>query len=112
MRFWKIGLALVLIDFVALTAWALATGGGLGALVAMHTENPWAVQIFCDLVLALSIVCVFVWRDARARGRNPLPWVVATVFTGSIAPMLYFLLRPSEVAAVEPRVGAVTASRA
>jgi hypothetical protein len=95
MKFWKIGLGLVLLDFVALSVWALATGGGLGALVELHTESPWAIQISCDLVLALSMLSFFVWRDARENGRNPVPWLVATLFTGSIAPLLYFVLRPS-----------------
>lgn len=96
MKLWKIGLALVLVDFVALSVWALATGGGFGALVALHRESPWALQIAGDLVLALSMVSFFVWRDAKAHGRNPVPWLVATLFTGSIAPLLYFVLRPSE----------------
>ena len=91
----KIGLAIVFFDFVALTLWALATGGGLGALIDLHVQNPWAIQIFVDLVLALSVVSFFVWKDAKAHGRNPWPWLVATLFVGSISPLLYFLVRPS-----------------
>ena len=36
--------------------------------------------------------------DARARGVSPLPYLVMTVFTGSIGPLLYLLRRPSAVA--------------
>ncbi len=105
MSFAKIGLALVLVDFVGLTLWAAVTGGGLGSLVALHMESPWAIQILVDLVLALSMVSFFVWKDARAHGRNPVPWLVATLFTGSIAPLVYFLVRPSQtpvVAEIDP----------
>jgi hypothetical protein len=105
----KIGLTLVLVDFVALSLWAVVTGGGLGALVALLSESPWALQIGCDLVLALAMVSFFVWKDARARDRNPIPWVVATVITGSIAPLFYFVLRPSET---EADAGAASAGAA
>jgi len=35
-------------------------------------------------------VLAFLIRDAKAQGRNPWPWVIGTLFTGSIAPLLYF----------------------
>lgn len=95
MNIWKLGLGLVLLDFVALTLWAVVTGGGVQGLIAVHTDAPWALQIGADLILALSMVSLFLWRDAKARGTNPVPWIVATVFTGSIAPLTYLLLRPS-----------------
>lgn len=90
----RTGLFFVLVGFVAFSLWAVAAGGGLEGLIALHASSPWAIQIFLDLVLALSIVCVFVWRDARARGANPWPWIAATLLTGSIAPLTYFLVRP------------------
>ena len=85
---------LVLAVFVVFSAWVVATGGSLGEVVAIVTANPWTVQISVDLVLALSLVSIWLWRDARRRGRNPLPWLVATLLTGSIAPLTYLLLRP------------------
>lgn len=90
----RTGLALVLFVFVVFSLWAAVAGGGLQGLVDVHAGSPWALQIFVDLVLALTIVSVFVWRDARARGANPWPWIAATLFLGSIAPLAYFVVRP------------------
>ena len=84
----------VLVSFVAFSAWVVATGGTFSEVSAAFTANPWIIQASVDLVLALSLVCVWMWNDARSRGRNPLPWVVATLLTGSIAPLTYLLLRP------------------
>lgn len=89
----KLALFVILADFVAFTLWVLAKGGNLGQ-VMMLFRAPWAMQVALDLVLALSLVSVWLWTDARKRGRNPLPWVIATCITGSIAPLTYLLLRP------------------
>ena len=108
MNLTKWAVLIVLVDFVAFTAWVVATGGNVGEIIAAFSSNPWQLQVAIDLVLALSLVCVWMWNDARQRGANPLPWVVATAFTGSIAPLAYLLLRPS--AAGETTVQARTAN--
>jgi len=92
----KILLAFVLVDFVAFTGWVVATGGTFGEVYTAFAANPWTLQVAVDLVLALSMVCVWMWNDARKRGKNPVPWLVATLFTGSIAPLAYLLLRPTD----------------
>ncbi|MFQ5418182.1 MAG: DUF2834 domain-containing protein [Myxococcota bacterium] len=99
MNWIKIGLFVVLLDFVAFTAWVVATGGTPGEIVAAFSASPWTLQVAVDLVLALSLVCVWMWNDAKSRGANPVPWVAATVLTGSIAPLAYLLLRPRGAAA-------------
>ena len=100
----RIGLLVVLLAFLVLTLWALVTAGGLPAMAEVITWNAWGIQIFFDLVLSLALVCAFVWRDARTRGANPWPWIVATLFTGSIAPLTYFALRPGEPLPLEETV--------
>ena len=92
----KIGLSVLLVVFVAYTAWVLVNGGDLGTVSAAFGANPWIMQVTLDLVLALSMVCLWMWSDARKRGKNALPWIVATAFIGSIAPLTYLLLRPND----------------
>jgi len=85
-------LRVVLVLFVALSVAALAIDGLIGIVHAV-TYNWMSVQIFVDLVLAVAVIDVWVHRDARARGRNPWPWVVASLLTGMIAPLIYLLVR-------------------
>ncbi len=89
----RLALFIVLADFVGFTAWVVATGGGFAEIVAAFSTNPWILQVTIDLVLALSLSSIWIWNDARRRGKNPVPWIVATLFTGSIAPLTYLLLR-------------------
>lgn len=83
-----------LVAFGALTAvavWVDGIGGIFGSIV-----SSWgSAQIFADLVIALTMVMVWLYRDARAQGRNPWPWIVATLAVGAFSPLVYLLVRAS-----------------
>jgi hypothetical protein len=85
---------LTLIPFGALTATALWQYGYWG-IIAPHFQNFGAGQVFADLVIALVLVMVWMWQDAKAIGRNPWPWLVATLALGSFGPLVYLLTRKS-----------------
>lgn len=85
-------LIIVLIAFGALTAAALLHHGYWG-IFEPHFQTFAGAQVFADLVIALGIFLVWMWRDARATGRNPWPWLVFTLTTGSIGALLYLLGR-------------------
>lgn len=87
-----IALAL-LVDFVALQIYAFATAG-LDGLVALFTEaGPFTWVAMADLLIMLILASVWMYRDARARGRSPTPWLVLTWTTGSIGPLAYVIAR-------------------
>lgn len=88
----RILLTIVLALFGVLTAVALWQHGYWGILEP-HFRTSGAAQVFADLVIALTIVMVWMWRDARAMGRNPWPWIVATLALGSFGPLVYLLTR-------------------
>lgn len=104
----QIGLALVLADFLALTGYAVYHYGYL-AFFDIHAMNAIQVQIFVDLIIALTFVMVWMWRDARARGISPTPYLVATLLLGSIGPLVYAIRREASEprAAGEPLSAAV-----
>ena len=87
----QIILAIVLADFVALTAWAIYTTTW-SEFIGLFSE-PWMIQVSVDLVVALAIGCTLIWRDAKRRGINPLPYVVATACTGSPGALAYMIRR-------------------
>lgn len=85
---------ILLVPFGLLTAYALLQVGYVG-IFDYHRHSPAGWQVFADLVVALVLVMVWMVRDARHLGRNPWPWVVATLFLGSISPLLYLATSPA-----------------
>jgi hypothetical protein len=89
------GLVLVVtILFGALSAAALWQHGYWG-IFEPHFQSFGGAQVLTDLVIALSLVLVWLWRDAKALGRNPWPWIVVTLALGSFGPLFYLLTRPT-----------------
>ena len=84
----------VLADFSALTAYAVAQHGFVGVF-ALAFANAATITLSVDLVIALSLVAGWMWRDARERGVTPLPYLLLTMLLGSVGPLLYLVRRPS-----------------
>jgi hypothetical protein len=88
----RIALVVTLAGFAVLAALALWHHGYWGILEP-HFQTFGAAQVFADLVIALGLFLVWMWRDARASGRNPWPWLALTFATGSFGPLFYLLAR-------------------
>ena len=101
-------LAVVLADFVALSVWALAEVGYVG-LFRYQLGSPGGIQVIVDLVIALSLVMLWMFRDARERGTAFLPYALVTLTLGSIGPLLYLLVR--ELASARRTIPAVATAR-
>jgi hypothetical protein len=91
-------LGVVFALFAALNVYALWASGFSGLLEAITQGNAWNKVLGVDLMISLGLVLTWLWRDARARGGSPLPYVVLTALTGSIGPLLYLLRRPESAA--------------
>jgi hypothetical protein len=91
-------LVIVIVLFGALSAAALWQHGYFG-IFALHFRTFGGAQVLADLAIALVLVMVWMWRDARATGRNVWPWIAITLAFGSFGPLLYLLTRP-----VQPRM--------
>jgi hypothetical protein len=59
-----------------------------------------AAQIFSDLTVSLVLIAVWMLRDARERGTNAWPFVLAMLPLGSFAWMGYLLAREWRAPAV------------
>ena len=100
----QIALAVLLADFVALSAYAVANHGYLG-IFTQHLTNSAGIQVLTDLVVALGIVMVWMWHDARRHEINPVPYVLLTLGLGSIGPLAYLIRRfGRESAPAETRI--------
>ncbi len=85
---WLIGI--VLADFVALNAYVVYHYGYLG-FVQAALSNLAGIAVMVDLAIAVSLIAVWMWTDARRRGLNPAPYLVLSLFLGSVGPLAYLL---------------------
>lgn len=81
----------VLVPFFAFSIWVVARAG-VGGLIPILRE-PWGLQVFLDLVIAMTVASTVVARDARARGLQAWPWYLAMALLGSIGLLGYFVYR-------------------
>jgi hypothetical protein len=88
-------LAVLLVVFVAFTAWSLTVvaGQGFASLLSLVGREPWAAQLLVDLCLALVVAWSWLRHDARTRGITAWPYQVATVAVGSVAVLAYLIHR-------------------
>lgn len=90
---WKrLGLMVVLADFVALTAYAVYYHGYL-AFFDLHATNAIGVQVFTDLIIALGLFSLWMVRDAREHGISPVPYLLLILTLGSIGALAYLIRR-------------------
>ena len=92
----KTVLILVLIPFSVLSAAALWQVGYFG-LFTQQFANYGTWQVLADLLIAVTICMYWMWTDTQKTGRNPWPWLLLSLVSGSFGPLLYLLT--SKVAA-------------
>ena len=90
----QIVLAVILAGFLALTGYALWVHE-LVEFVELLMANAVTVLLAADLTIALTLVMIWMWTDARDRGVSPVPYVLLTLTTGSAGPLLYLIRRES-----------------
>lgn len=79
---------ILLIPFSLLTVYAIYKVGYIGVF-DYHRHSPAGWQVFADLVIACLLLLTWLVPHAKKNGRNPWPFVVITVFLGSLGPLLY-----------------------
>ena len=84
-------LVLALVALGALSAVAVARHGYVG-IFTMQLQTAAGLQVLVDLIIALVLVMVWMVHDARRTGRNPWPWLAATLALGSFGPLGYLLV--------------------
>ena len=88
----KVLISLVWLGFAALNFVGFLEAGYSGLFEYLKQMNVYGWILFVDLLIALTMVLIWVWKDARAHGRNPWPYTLLTVALGSLGTMLYVLL--------------------
>jgi hypothetical protein len=92
----QLGLEAVLLGFIALTAYAVYQHGYIGFFEQLLTTSSVTVATFVDLSIALGLIALWMWQDARERGVSPFPYIVLTFALGSVGPLLYLIRRAGQ----------------
>ena len=66
--------------FSGVTIWA----EGLMPVLANHTSNLWGVQVWWDLLIAVTVALFLIAPRARAQGMNLMLWTALILATASI----------------------------
>ena len=90
MNWKKAALGLVFLEFAAMTAWVLTQYSYL-AFFELIGANSATLLLSFDLVICLTLICIWMIRDARAQGRKALPYVIVAAAFGAAGPLLYLL---------------------
>ena len=82
----------VLVIFGSASIWLCFEEGYFG-FIHLALRERWGLQVLVDLTIALVLLMPHLIRDARARGIPAWPFVVTTVFLGSMGPLAYAVVR-------------------
>lgn len=85
-------LVVVIAAFGLLSTVAMLDVGYWGILKP-HFESWGAGQVLADLVILAVLSCIWMIRDARARGLIVWPYLAVTLVAGSFGPLLYLVVR-------------------
>jgi hypothetical protein len=84
--------AVVLVIFFSFSMYPVWKEGYFGFL-EVHSRGPWGVQVLADLVISLTLFQCWMVPDARRRGLPAWPFLLATLFLGSIGALAYLVVR-------------------
>ena len=82
----------LLVPFLALTAYVLATVGLVGFYAEM-LRSASTVLASTDLTLSLGLIAFWMYADSRESGTPFLPYLVVTALLGVAGPLLYLVHR-------------------
>jgi Terpene cyclase DEP1 len=82
----------LVVPFLAFTAYVLETAGLLGFYAEM-LRSPSTLLASTDLTLSLGLIAFWMYGDARETGTPFLPYAVITAVLGVAGPLLYLVHR-------------------
>ena len=88
---------IVLCLFMGFTFWVMAGADqSLLAFGAQLMSSPDTAQVVIDLYILAALACVWMYQDAKSRGKGwgyLIPFFVVTAVFVSAGPLLYLVLR-------------------
>ena len=92
MKLRTFSLVAVFAAFTIYTAFVVADHGYTG-FISLAMGGGWGLQIFIDLVIALTLFLIWMVPDARGRGIPYAPYAILVLAAGSIGALAYLVHR-------------------
>ncbi len=77
--------------FAMVNVYAVFSGGPSSFFHLLESENPWFLVGAFDLLIALGLSCIWMYQDARKKGKSAAGYIILTCLTGSIGTLLYLI---------------------
>ncbi len=81
--------------FLLISGYAIYKSGLATGLTIMTSPEPWELQMMADIVIGFSFAIAWMVQDAKKLGRSATPFIVLTLLTGGLGPLLYVATRKS-----------------
>ena len=101
MTFKQLCLWIIVISFSLFSSWVMWEIGYMGIWQAGLVSSG-SLQILLDLAICCLLICSWIKIDAAARGVNPYPWFIAVLTSGSLAVLVYLLVREYQTEGRKP----------
>src|SRR2546427_789075 len=82
---------LLWLGFAALTIAIFAVEGSTA--LAIPYPRLASIGVTVDLFIALALVSIWMYFDARKRGKSAIPFILMALVFGSLGPLTYLFLR-------------------
>mgnify|MGYP003377775985 CR=1 FL=1 len=86
----------VLVPFTVWSTWVAVNHGYFG-FVDVARREPWGLQIFLDLCIALFLFSSWMKKDAKTHGIPAWPYLLSIPFLGSIGALAYLVHRAIKI---------------
>ena len=81
---------IVWLGFAVLTIAIFAQGS---AALALPYDRLASIGVTVDLFIALALLSIWMYFDARKRGKSAIPFILMALVFGSLGPLTYLFLR-------------------
>jgi hypothetical protein len=82
------------IVWLGFAAWTIAIFAVEGsAALAIPYPRLASIGVTVDLFIALALVSIWMYFDARKRGKSAIPFILMALVFGSLGPLTYLFLR-------------------
>lgn len=82
---------IVWLGFASLTVLVFTREGS--AAFAIPYDRLTSVGVTVDLFIQLTLVSIWMYFDARKRGKSAIPFILIALVLGSLGPLTYLFLR-------------------